>query len=107
MADHRADSGGPLPLELLERDDPAFLDALRSVDDADALADFAGPWYDDRRPGSRRLLLEYLDRPLNAYRHEGLVKRLFKHAETAGDDQAMGRFLVLFDRSIRRVIRTR
>jgi hypothetical protein len=107
MADHRAEAEGPLPLELLGRGDSAFVDALRGVDDADALADFAGPWYDDRRPDSRRLLLGYLDRPLNACRHEGLIKRLFKHAEAAGDDQAMARFLVLFDRSIRRAIRKR
>ncbi|WP_435011399.1 hypothetical protein P12x_002708 [Tundrisphaera lichenicola] len=94
--------GGTLPLELLESGDPAFVEAIRAVDDADALADFAGTWYEDSRPESRRLLLEYLERPLNAYRHEGLVKRLFKRAEAAGDDQAMARFLVLFDRSIRR-----
>src|SRR5262249_44463610 len=44
---------------------------------------------------------------LNAYRHEALVKRLFKRAEAAGDDAVMARFIVAFDRSIRRVLRTR
>ena len=107
MASDRDTSGGPLPLHLLEDGDPAFVDALRAVDDADALADFAAGWADDRRPGSRRLLLDYLDRPLNAYRHEGLIKRLFKRGEAAGDDEVMARFLVLFDRSVRRAMRTR
>lgn len=97
-------SGNWLVLEeLLERGDPAFVDELRRMTDAGALGEFAARWYADRRSASRRLLLEYLDRPLSAYRHEALVKRLFKLAEAAGDDQVMGRFLVVFDRSVRRV----
>jgi hypothetical protein len=99
--------GAPLPLELLDSGDSAFVDAIRAVNDADALAAFAPIWYSDQRPNSRRLLPEYLARPLNAYRHEGLIKRLFKRAEAANDDELMARFLVLFDRSIRRVHRTR
>jgi hypothetical protein len=93
--------------ELLQRGDAEFVDRLRQVTDADALGTFAERWYADRSPNSRRLLLAYLDRPLNAYRHEALVKRLFKRAEAAGDDEVMARFLVAFDRSIRRVERTR
>jgi hypothetical protein len=96
-----------LPLDLLEAGDPAFVDAIREVHDADALAEFATTWFEDRRPSSRKLLFEYLDRPLNAFRHEALIKRLFKKAEAEGDDPLMGRFLVLFDRSIRRVRRKR
>ena len=107
MANDGTGPAGPLPLDLLEAGDPAFVDALRAVRDADALADFAGPWFDDRRPASRQLLLDYLDCPLNAFRHEGLIKRLFKRAEAEGEDRLMARFLVLFDRSIRRVRRTR
>ncbi len=91
--------------EWLARRDPAFVDRLRRVSDAIALAGFAARWYADHSPEARRLLFEYLDRPLNAYRHEGLVKRLFKLAEAAGDDAVMARFLVAFDRSIRRVPR--
>jgi len=53
------------------------------------------------------MMLEYLDRPLNAGRHEALVKRLFKTAETAADDELVGRFLVCFDRSVRRVRKKR
>lgn len=88
--------------ELLERGDPAFVDSLRACEDGQRLAAFAASWHADRRPAARRFLLEYLLRPLNAFHHEGLVKRLFKLAEKAGDDEALAHFLVLFDRSIRR-----
>src|SRR5262245_5344514 len=88
--------------EMLERGDPAFVDALRDQTDADQLGKFAAKWFNDRRREARRLLLEYLERPLNAYRHESLAKRLFKLAEKAGDDEVMGRFLVALDRSVRR-----
>ena len=107
MAKHRGSGDWLVLEEMLERGDPAFVDALRAFHDADALAGFAARWYGDKRAASRRLLLEYLDRPLNAYRHEVLVKRLFKAAEAAGDDEAMARFLVLFDRSIRREVSRR
>ncbi len=102
-------SGGDWLLlrELLERGDPEFVDRLRGVSDADALGQFAQRWYASPLPNARRLLLEYLERPLNAYRHEALIKRLFKQAEAAGDDAVMARFLVAFDRSIRRVQRVR
>ena len=88
--------------EKLERGDPAFVDELRSFSDAETLAGFAPKWYADKRPASRRLLLDYLLRPLNAFRHEPLVKRIFKLAEAAGDDEVMSRFMVLFNRSVRR-----
>src|SRR6516165_4670338 len=93
--------------ELLERGDPAFLPTLRDFDDADRLAPFAPKWYTDRRPIARKFLMEYLDLPMNAYRHEPLVKRIFKLAEAAGDDVVMAGFLVMFDRSIRRRRRKR
>jgi hypothetical protein len=100
-------SGGDWLLlqEQLERGDPDFVDRLRAIVDADALGAFAERWYTNPSPNARRLMLAYLERPLNAFRHEPLVKRLFKHAEAAGDDAVMARFLVAFDRSIRRVIR--
>jgi hypothetical protein len=102
-------SGGDWLLlqELLERGDPEFIDRLRGVIDADALGRFAERWYADPSPNARRLLLAYLEGPLNAYRHEAPVKRLFKRAEAAGDDSIMARFLVAFDRSIRREVRVR
>lgn len=93
--------------ELFERADATFVDSLRRIDDANALGAFAARWYADRRPEARRFLSEYLDRPLNAYRHEALVKRFFKLAEAAGDDGLMGQFVVAFDRSVRRVVANR
>lgn len=93
--------------ELFERGDPAFVDAVRQIGDAERLGALAPRWFADRRPEARRLLFDYLDRPLNAFRHEALVKRLFKLAEAAGDDALMARFLVAFDRSIRRTIKDR
>src|SRR6516165_5974156 len=102
-------SGGDwlLMQELLERGDPEFVDRLQSINDAELLGGFAEGWYANPSPDARRLLLAYLERPLNAYRHEALVKRLFKRAEAAGDDAVMARFLVAFDRSVRRVERRR
>jgi hypothetical protein len=91
--------------ELFARGDPAFVAELRCIHDADRLGKFAGRWLADKRPAARQLLIAYLSLPLNAYRHEALVKRLFKGAEAAGDDELMGVFLVAFDRSIRRARR--
>jgi hypothetical protein len=93
--------------ELYDRGDPLFVDELRRLTDADRLGNFAARWYGDARPEARRLLLAYLDQPLNAFRHEALVKRLFKLAEAAGDDEVMGRFLAAFDRSLRRLLKKR
>jgi hypothetical protein len=93
--------------ELFARGDPEFVERIRQIADADALGAFAERWYNNSSPAARRLLLVYLERPLNAFRHEALVKRLFKRAEAAGDDAVMARFLVAFDRSIRRVERRR
>src|SRR5271170_5349587 len=89
--------------ELFERGEPSFVDELRKIDDAEVLGAFALRWLADTRPEARQFLFDYLDRPLNAYRHEALVKRLFKQAEAAGDDALMARFLVCFDRAVRRV----
>lgn len=88
--------------ELYERGDPGFVDEIRRITDAEKLGAFAARWYADPRPEARRLLRDYLNLPLNALRHEALVKRLYKLAEAAGDDEIVGRFMVLFDRSIRR-----
>ncbi len=87
------------------RGDAAFVDQLRRFHNAEILAGFAARWFGDRRPEARQMLRDYLSRPLNAYRHDALVKRLFKMAEAANDDELMAHFLVLFDRSIRRVKR--
>jgi hypothetical protein len=93
--------------ELLDRGDPAFVTELRKVHDAEQLGNFASRWFADPRPWARQFLFDYLDLPLNAFRHEALVKRLFKLAEKAGNDALMGRFMVAFDRSVRRENRFR
>jgi hypothetical protein len=95
----------PYALELFEQGDPLFVVELRRITDAERLGGFAARWYGDQRPAARMFLLTYLDQPLNSFRHEVLVKRLFKLAEAAGDDEAMGWFLVAFDRSLRRKLR--
>lgn len=92
---------------LFARGDPAFVDRLCAIYDAGLLGNFAARWFADRRPEARRMLCDYLSRPLNAYRHEALVKRLFKLAEQANDDEILAHFLVAFDRSMRRVKRKR
>ncbi len=92
--------------ELYERGGDGFVAELRRVHFADRLGPFAARWLADPRPFARRALLDYLAGPLNAYRHEPLVKRLFKLAEKGGDDELMGAFLVAFDRSVRRVRKT-
>lgn len=84
-----------------------FVDTIRGIAEAKALAVFAETWYTDPRVEARRLLHRYLALPLNAPRHEPLVKRIFKFAEAAGDDATMARFLVAFDRTIRRTRTTR
>ena len=93
--------------DLFARGDEQFIAELRSVHFAARLGDFASRWIADQRRFARRALFEYLSLPLNCYRHEPLVKRLFKLAEKAGDDEVMGAFLVAFDRTIRRARRTR
>ena len=96
MAKQADTPGGSWPLveELLERGDPDFVTELRKITDADRLGGFAVRWYDDPRPTARRFLLDYLSRPLNALRHEPLVKRLFKLAEKREDDEVMAAFLL-------------
>jgi len=89
-------------MRLFQTGSPEFVEAVRQRVNAVALAPFADTWYKDPRIEARKLLLAYLERPLNAARHEPLVKRLFKLADKAGDDAAMARFMFGFDRSIRR-----
>jgi hypothetical protein len=89
-------------LALFQAGAPEFVTQIRAIANANLLASFAEKWYTDRRPEARRLLFAYLAEPLNAPRHEPLVKRLFKFADNAGDDEAMAHFLAALDRTIRR-----
>lgn len=84
-----------------------FVDTLRGIADPDGLGDFAREWYSDPRPVARLLLFRYLSYPLNALRHEPLVKRLFKLADVAGDAETMAHFMVALDRTVRRRMKTK
>ena len=85
----------PLAVELFNRGQPGFVDELRRVHMAELLGGFAAKWVADARPFARAALLDYLSRPLNCYRHEAMVKRLFKLAEKDDDDELMGAFVVV------------
>lgn len=93
--------------EYFECGDDRFVEELRCVTDADRLGEFARRWIDDSRPIARQFLKQYLSHPLNCARHEAIIKRLFKLAEKAQDDELMGLFLRAFDVSIRRRKRVR
>lgn len=93
--------------ELFLKGAGASVEALRAVPDAEELGKFAAVWYADPRPEARQLLHRYLSQPLNAFRHEPLVKRLFKLAEAARDDVTMAHFLVALDRSVRFTTKTK
>jgi predicted DNA-binding WGR domain protein len=87
--------------------DPQFLTELlrpTSASHAAGIAGLAERWYRDDRPWARDLLRAYIadgcDRPW----HKALVKRLFKLAEAAGDDELMAHFMVAFDRLSRRYL---
>jgi len=91
--------------ELFATGNDGFLAALSAFVDPEPLGRFAARWLDDRRPWARQQLLAYLDAPLRAYNHKPLIKRLFKGAETRGDDELVAAFAVGFDRMVRRIRR--
>ena len=49
------------------------------------------------------MMQRYALLPFDQQGHEVVVKRLFKQAETRGDDELMAAFMVAFDRNVRRV----
>jgi hypothetical protein len=84
--------------------DPQFLGELLRATAAAKLAALAERWYKDARPWARDALLAYVDDGCDRPLHKGLVKRLFKLAEAAGDDELMAHFMVAFDRLSRRFL---
>jgi hypothetical protein len=109
MVNRLAKNSGSLLVaqQYLDDGNEAFLDELCRVEDAAGLGSFARKFFDDRRSHARSFLLQYIEIGMSQYRHEAIYKRLFKFAEAAGDDDAMARFLVALDRSVRRVVRNR
>lgn len=95
----------PRLLQWFTEGDPRFVPLVRRVADAERLGGFAARWVSDQRPAARAFLKEYLFAGLNCIRHEALVKRLFKLAQTLGDDEVMGWLMVAFDRSIRQQVK--
>jgi hypothetical protein len=82
--------------------DERFFDALIESTAAKKLKSLADRWYGDVRPFARKALLRYLDDGCDRPHHRALVKTLFKLAELNEDDEAMGHFLVVFDRLVKR-----
>ena len=93
--------------EHFESGDPRFLDEVLASTAARKLRALADRWYGDARPFAREALLRYLDDGCDRPHHRPLVKALFKLAEMAADDEAMGHFLVAFDRLVRRRLKPR
>lgn len=93
--------------ELFEAADPRFLDEILARTTGRALRPLAERWVDDGRSFARQTLLQYIDDGCDRPSHRPLVKALFKLIESRGDDEAMGHFLVAFDRlGKRRPLRT-
>lgn len=86
--------------------DDRFLDEVLASTAAKRLKSLAQRWYEDARPFAREALLRYIDDGCDRPHHRALVKRLFKLADAAADDEAMGHFMVAFDRLQKRNIRT-
>ncbi|MEN6627682.1 MAG: hypothetical protein ABFD69_15765 [Candidatus Sumerlaeia bacterium] len=93
--------------EYYANEDPRFVETLRGVHSGPKLAGLAERWKRDRRPWARERIKEYLALPMNVPGHEPVVKRLFKQAWAAGDDELMGLFMAGFDRLVRRRVRAR
>jgi hypothetical protein len=82
-------------------DDRFLAEVFASRSDKKLLS-LAEPWFWDPRPFARRMVLAYVDDGCDRLNHRPLVKRLFKAAEAAADDELMGHFLVAFDRLVHR-----
>jgi hypothetical protein len=104
-----AEGGGPPGSALLVdayfvAGDARFVDEVLRFRGAEKLGALAERWYLDVRPFARQALFAYIDDGCDRPDHKALVKRIFKLAEKAQDDEAIARFLVAFDRLSRRVL---
>lgn len=101
MAPPPAGSSALLVDEFFDAGDERFLTELLALRSDKKLISLAARWYWDPRPFARRMLLAYVDDGCDRPQHRLLVKRLFKQAEAAGDDEALGHFMAAFDRLVR------
>jgi hypothetical protein len=93
--------------ERFEAGDLRFLDELFTLTAQGKLLAFAGRWLADPRPFARQALFRYIDDGCDRPGHRVVVKALFKRLEAEADDEAMGHFLVAFDRLLHRRLRWR
>src|SRR5690242_18458150 len=100
-------AGYLLAEEYLAAGDERFVETILALHDPKRLAPLAEKWRKDHRPAVRAWVQSYLDDAMERYGHEPVVKRLFKQAEERRDDEQMAAFMVAFDRSVRRKLRTR
>jgi hypothetical protein len=98
MRDAMAGGSSLLCDEYFEAGDDRFLQELLRFDREKQLGSWADKMYNDKRPFARRVVLAYIDDGCDRDHHRMLVKKLFKRAEAAKDDEAMGHFMVAFDR---------
>lgn len=82
----------------LDERSPRMLAELRAATDTSALKGFARKWARSRSPFARQTLRDYIADGCDQAGHRPLVKALFKACEAADDAEAMGWFLVAFDR---------
>lgn len=90
--------------EYLAAADPTLFDEVLHFHDLTKLGSIAERWYGDQRPALRQMLLAYVDDGCARRHHKSLVKRLFKLAEAAQDNECMMHFMVAFDRLSRRTL---
>lgn len=88
--------------EYFEAGDDRFVDEVLALTTGKKLKSFADRWYKDKRAFARRTLLAYIDDGCDRPHHRPLVKALFKLSEKASDDEAVGHFMVAFDRLVQR-----
>lgn len=91
---------GPI-VELFEREDAAFLDALLVCRAHAELGAFGRRWCQDARPWARRALLRYVNDGCDRTNHRPLVKAITHHAIRAQDDELAAHLAHAFDRLIR------
>jgi hypothetical protein len=100
----RAPGSALLIDEYFAAGDPRFVDEVLHFAGIAKLASLASPWFVDARPFARTALLTYIDDGCDRPMHKALVKRLFRLAESSGDDEVMAHFMVAFDRLARRFL---
>jgi hypothetical protein len=90
--------------EYFEVGDPRFFDELTRCESPKKLKALAERWFPDSRPFARQAMLRYVEDGCDRPGHRAMVKTLFKLAEAGQDDLLMGRFMVAFDRLIKRKV---